>query len=291
MSIYSDPNTSKKDFRIFVGTLSQIKEKETAGTISFCQMLFATDTREFFLGNKLGKAIKYGSAAGVSDSDLKALFSEVADAKLADFSTIVQASVDAKLANIGDIALDSEQIAANKAAIGTHIARTDNPHQVTKAQIGLSDVDNTSDSDKPISAAVQTALDSKQNSLASLYDGSATRNIVGIISEAMLSKYRYLIIEGYIGDTGGTDGSSYNPYFTVITSVTQLLSNNGKVSYTIGGTQTNLYGMILNFSIGYVKSDTSPELYLGYCYRHWVHETGAGTSLSGGGLIKVYGVS
>ena len=73
MSIYSDPNTSKKDFRIFVGTLAQIKGKETAGTVSFCQMLFATDTREFFLGNKAGKAIKYGSAAGVSDDDLKAL--------------------------------------------------------------------------------------------------------------------------------------------------------------------------------------------------------------------------
>lgn len=34
----------------------------------------------------------------------------------------------------------------------------DNPHQVTKAQVGLGNVDNTSDMDKPISKAVQTAL-------------------------------------------------------------------------------------------------------------------------------------
>jgi hypothetical protein len=42
-----------------------------------------------------------------------------------------------------------------------HISRTDNPHQVTKDQIGLGSVDNTSDIDKPISTAVQAALDNK----------------------------------------------------------------------------------------------------------------------------------
>ena len=39
-----------------------------------------------------------------------------------------------------------------------HNGRTDNPHNVTKAQLGLENVDNTSDLDKPISTAVQTAL-------------------------------------------------------------------------------------------------------------------------------------
>ena len=45
--------------------------------------------------------------------------------------------------------------------IQTHIASTSNPHSVTKAQVGLSNVDNTSDADKPISIAMQTALDAK----------------------------------------------------------------------------------------------------------------------------------
>jgi len=43
----------------------------------------------------------------------------------------------------------------------THIARTDNPHAVTKTQVGLSNVDNTSDLNKPISAATQNALNLK----------------------------------------------------------------------------------------------------------------------------------
>ena len=42
-----------------------------------------------------------------------------------------------------------------------HADNTNNPHKVTKAQLGLGNVDNTSDINKPISTAVQTALNSK----------------------------------------------------------------------------------------------------------------------------------
>jgi len=47
------------------------------------------------------------------------------------------------------------------AQIDTHIANTSNPHSTTKAQVGLSNCDNTSDLNKPISTATQTALNSK----------------------------------------------------------------------------------------------------------------------------------
>lgn len=42
-----------------------------------------------------------------------------------------------------------------------HTMRTDNPHSVTKVQIGLGDVDNTSDANKPVNTAMQTALNAK----------------------------------------------------------------------------------------------------------------------------------
>ena len=48
-----------------------------------------------------------------------------------------------------------------------HLINTNNPHQVTKAQVGLGNVDNTSDADKPISNATQQALNNK----ADLVDG------------------------------------------------------------------------------------------------------------------------
>lgn len=48
-----------------------------------------------------------------------------------------------------------------------HTSLTNNPHGVTATQVGLGNVDNTSDLDKPVSTATQEALDSK----ADLVDG------------------------------------------------------------------------------------------------------------------------
>lgn len=46
-----------------------------------------------------------------------------------------------------------------KTDINNHVNDKENPHQVTKAQIGLGNVDNVSDLDKPISIATQKAID------------------------------------------------------------------------------------------------------------------------------------
>lgn len=45
--------------------------------------------------------------------------------------------------------------------LNTHVGDINNPHSVTKSQVGLWNADNTSDADKPISTATQTALDLK----------------------------------------------------------------------------------------------------------------------------------
>ena len=57
-----------------------------------------------------------------------------------------------------------------------HIIDYSNPHNVTKAQVGLSNVDNTSDLNKPVSTATQQALAQKQdiiNDLATIRAGAA----------------------------------------------------------------------------------------------------------------------
>lgn len=46
-------------------------------------------------------------------------------------------------------------------SMDTHSKSEDNPHKVTKQQVGLSNVDNTTDLNKPISTATQKALDLK----------------------------------------------------------------------------------------------------------------------------------
>lgn len=55
------------------------------------------------------------------------------------------------------------------AQIDSHIANNSNPHNVTKAQVGLGNCDNTSDLLKPISTATQLALNAK-------YDASNPNN-------------------------------------------------------------------------------------------------------------------
>jgi hypothetical protein len=54
---------------------------------------------------------------------------------------------------------------ADAATLTSHTGDTANPHSVTKTQVGLGNVDDTSDASKPVSTAQQTALDLKQNSL------------------------------------------------------------------------------------------------------------------------------
>lgn len=58
----------------------------------------------------------------------------------------------------------TSDINAVQSNLTTHITNKQNPHSVTKAQVGLGNVDNTSDADKPVSTAVQAELDKKTNS-------------------------------------------------------------------------------------------------------------------------------
>lgn len=50
--------------------------------------------------------------------------------------------------------------------INEHVTKTDNPHSVTKDQVGLGNVDNTSDKLKPISDATKSALEGKVDKVA-----------------------------------------------------------------------------------------------------------------------------
>jgi len=56
-----------------------------------------------------------------------------------------------------------------------HANLTNNPHFVTKAQVGLGDVDNTSDLNKPISTATQAALNLKTD--LTVFNAHASRHL------------------------------------------------------------------------------------------------------------------
>jgi hypothetical protein len=81
--------------------------------------------------------------------------------------------------------------------IQSHISSTSNPHSVTKTQVGLGNVDNTSDDNKPISSATATALSGKQDTLVS------GTNIKTLNGNSVLGSGDLTLSGGATG--GGTD--------------------------------------------------------------------------------------
>lgn len=92
----------------------------------------------------------------------------------------VMSSADkTKLNSLKDQAGITSDIDAVQTNLETHINNKSNPHEVTKDQVGLGNVDNTSDANKPISNATQTALNGK----FSATDGNALKQRVDNIPE------------------------------------------------------------------------------------------------------------
>jgi hypothetical protein len=72
---------------------------------------------------------------------------------------------------------------ADATDLTTHTSDTSNPHSVTKTQVGLGNVDNTSDAGKPVSTATQTALDLKAPLASPTFTGTVsgiTKSMVGL---------------------------------------------------------------------------------------------------------------
>lgn len=95
-----------------------------------------------------------------------------------DFTSTVRATILTGLSIVSNAVVTATDniitaIGKLQAQITAHKEDTDNPHNVTKSQIGLGNVDNTSDANKPISTAIQGAIDSINNSIANIQIGSA----------------------------------------------------------------------------------------------------------------------
>ena len=84
-------------------------------------------------------------------------------------------------ATMNAINLILASISATDSRFNNHLADTSNPHAVTKAQVGLGNVDNTADASKPVSTHQQTALDAKVDKVSgfalSSNDYTATEKI------------------------------------------------------------------------------------------------------------------
>lgn len=149
--------------------------------------------------------------------------------------------------------------------LNAHINNRTNPHRVTKEQIGLDQVDNTSDANKPISTATQTALNGK----FSATDGNALKQRVDNIPELVatditvdsdndsvnISLDKTSIVDGTLSGTTininsataskagilvPTDKSKIDKIITNGNG-TKYLSDNGTYKEVSGGGESNIY--------------------------------------------------
>ena len=107
------------------------------------------------------------------------------------------------------------------AQIDTHIASTANPHSVTKAQVGLGSVDNTSDANKPVSTATSTALAGKA---ATAHTHVATTDLTATGTKSSATYLR--------GDN--TWNTPTNTTYTEITSA-EITAGTASTARTISG--------------------------------------------------------
>lgn len=109
--------------------------------------------------------------------------------------------------------------------IDTHIADKSNPHEVTKTQVGLGNVDNTSDLNKPISTATQTALDGKVPT-------SRTINSKALTSDITLdySDVGALSVETTINDLTDSEQQAALNSGATTTNIGQITTNANDIS-------------------------------------------------------------
>ena len=119
---------------------------------------------------------------------------------------------------------------AERSAIASstdHLASADNPHSVTKAQVGLGDVDNTSDLGKPISTATQAGLDLKSDisDIVDALDSTATNQ--------PLSANQGLVLKGLI-DNLNTLVASDDATLDTIQEIVDFIEMNKATLDTLG---------------------------------------------------------
>lgn len=178
----------------------------------------------------------------------------------------VMSSADkTKLNGLKDQAGITSDIDAVQTNLETHINNKSNPHEVNKAQVGLGNVDNTSDANKPISTATQNALNSKFNAS----DGNALKQRVDNIPELIatditvdsdndsvnISLDKTSIVDGTLSGTTININSATTSKAGILTPAdktkidkiitngngTKYLSDNGTYKEVSGEGESNIY--------------------------------------------------
>lgn len=150
-----------------------------------------------------------------------------------DGATMVEISASIALGETEGTAYEGSKGKALKDSFDAHAANQSNPHNVTKEQVGLGNVDNTSDANKPVSTAQQAALDQKVDKVegSSLVEDTEIAKLKGLSEQS--------VIDAAIADAkkAGTDADDHLKAITGQTSGIYV-PNEGS-EYISGATSLN----------------------------------------------------
>lgn len=290
--------TESKDTDIVpvVDTEDSTTKQQTKG-----EFLAETEDRQYFTEERAREAVEsegYLKEVGWSEVKEKpATFPPSAHTHPIDQVTGLQNALDEKAnsADLGTMAFESADNyydkgeigvelgnKANQSALTSHTSNTDNPHSVTKAQVGLGKVDNTSDADKPVSNATQLALNAKLDAnLKGAANGVAELDASGHVPASQLPSYVDDVLEfDSLGDfpaTGEPDkiyiavdtnqiyrwsGSQYVQISSSLalgeTAQTAYRGDRGKIAYDHSQTSGNPHGTT-KADIGLGNVDNTPD--------------------------------
>ena len=116
----------------------------------------------------------------VSNTDGKVAVSAITSIELGyldGVTSAIQTQLENKLSTTGTAAKATADASGNtitttyatKAALNEHVNKKDNPHGVTKTQVGLGNVENTADKDKNVATAVKATQDASGNVITTTY--------------------------------------------------------------------------------------------------------------------------
>ena len=150
-----------------------------------------------------------------------------------DGSTMVEISASIALGETEGTAYEGSKGKALKDSFDAHAANQSNPHNVTKEQVGLGNVENLAPADLPVSTATQTALDKKVDKVegSSLVEDTEIAKLKGLSEQS--------VIDAAIADAkkAGTDADNH---LKAITGQTPgIYVPNEESEYISGATSLN----------------------------------------------------
>lgn len=113
----------------------------------------------------------------LNENQMSAVNSGITSQKVTNYDNYETTKQDV-LSEAQRSAVDSGITSTKVGNYDSHITNKNNPHEVTKTQVGLGNVDNTSDLNKPISTATQSALDGKVPTSRTINSKALTSNII-----------------------------------------------------------------------------------------------------------------